>query len=97
MKREKREDFKHCKMQTSHVIEEKTGDKFSGIWTLLEVVVLYCSVQMSQRMGIELGVKQIAELHNLISGSSDLNTNQFSVWKKSENQIKSKLEHLQKY
>ena len=97
MKRAKREDYKYCKVRSSNFREEKTGDKASGIWTLLEVVVLYYSVQISQRMVIELDVKQIAELYNLISGSSDLNTNQFSVRRKSETQIKSKLEHLQKY
>ena len=55
--------------------------------------VLQC--QMSQRMRIELDIKQIANLYNLIS-VSDLIANQFSVRRKSENQIKSKLEHLQK-
>ena len=97
MKGAKREDYKYCKIRTSNFIDEKTGDKSSGIWTLLEVVVLYYSIQMSQRMGIQLDVKQLAEVYNLLSGSSDLNTNQFSVRRKSENQIKSRLEHLQKY
>ena len=87
MKRAKREDYKYCKMRTSNFIEEKTGGKSSGMWTLLEVVVLHCNVRMPQRMGTELCVKQITEWYNLISGSSDLNTNQFSVWRKSENQM----------
>ena len=87
MKRAKREDYKYCKMRTSNFIEEKTGGKSSGMWTLLEVVVLHCSVQMPQRMGTELCVKQITEWYNLISGRSDLNTNQFSVRRKSENQM----------
>ena len=97
MKGARREDYKYCKIRTSNFLDEKTGDKSSGIWTLLEVVVLYYSIQMSQRMVIKLDVKQLAEVYNLLSGSSDLNTNQFSVWRKSENQIKSRLEHLQKY
>ena len=98
MKKAKREDYKYCKMRISNFIEEKTGDKSSGILTLLEIVALYYSVQISQRMGTELSVKQITELYNLVSGrSSDLNTNQFSVWRKTENQIKAKLEHFQKY
>ena len=85
-------------MRISNFIDEKTGDKSSGILTLLEIVALYYSVQISQRMGTELSVKQITELYNLVSGrSSDLNTNQFSVWRKTENQIKAKLEHFQKY
>ena len=57
-------------------MEEKTGDKSSGILTLLEIVALYYSVQISQRMGTELSVKQITEFYNLVSGrSGDLNTN----------------------
>ena len=64
MKKAKREDYKYCQIRTPNVIEEKAGDKSFGIWTLLEVVVLYYSVQIAQRMGIELGVKQIAELYN---------------------------------
>ena len=76
MKQAKREDYKYCKMQLSNFIEEKTGDKSSGILTLLEIVALYYSVQISQRMGTELSVKQITEFYNLVSGrSSDLNTN----------------------